>query len=126
MTERRGDIIDRMAFAEQEAVRELGERIGYGRIIQLCERLWGEMLPGGLSPAMHARNRLIYFDEREPLVQKWMADCDWIDVPFENQTQRDYVMDMKASAAAVRDFKLDTTPTTPPVDPDVGAHHSGT
>lgn len=38
--------------AEEHAVRELGDRIGYGRIMQLAEKLWREKLiaqnlPGG-------------------------------------------------------------------------------
>lgn len=38
--------------SEEQLVRDLGEAIGYGRVMQLCERLWREMLiaqglPGG-------------------------------------------------------------------------------
>lgn len=33
--------------AERPVVRELGERIGYGRVMQLCEELWREKQPGG-------------------------------------------------------------------------------
>lgn len=32
------------ATNEERLVSELGERIGYGRTMQLCERLWGERL----------------------------------------------------------------------------------
>lgn len=34
-----------MSF-EKELVRLVGERIGYGRTMQLCEQLWDEKMPG--------------------------------------------------------------------------------
>ena len=38
-----------MIMIEQEkaAVKALGEQIGYGRTMQLCEELWREAYPGG-------------------------------------------------------------------------------
>jgi hypothetical protein len=32
---------------EREAVRRLGERIGYGNMMQLASELWHELEPGG-------------------------------------------------------------------------------
>lgn len=32
--------------AEERAVRELGDRIGYGRVMQLAEKIWDEKEPG--------------------------------------------------------------------------------
>lgn len=38
--------MDVMALAEKELVQHLGESIGYGRTMQLCEQLWNEKMPG--------------------------------------------------------------------------------
>lgn len=38
---RQRDLID------EPLVRELGERMGYGRVMQLCEKIWNEKDPGG-------------------------------------------------------------------------------
>jgi hypothetical protein len=32
---------------EERAVRDLGERIGYGRVMQLVEKIWNAKVPGG-------------------------------------------------------------------------------
>jgi hypothetical protein len=40
---------------ETNWVRDLGERIGYGRTMELCEQLWNEKVPGGahsIGPAV--------------------------------------------------------------------------
>lgn len=34
-------------MAEEADVQELGDRIGYGRIMQLAEKIWNEKVPGG-------------------------------------------------------------------------------
>lgn len=34
-------------FGETEQVRQLSEKVGFGRIMQLCEWLWDEQHPGG-------------------------------------------------------------------------------
>lgn len=49
---RPADLAEERAPDEAKAVREIGERIGYGRIMQLAEKLWREKLieqghPGG-------------------------------------------------------------------------------
>jgi hypothetical protein len=33
---------DNQCFEEEQAVQQLGREIGYGRIMQLCEKLWGD------------------------------------------------------------------------------------
>ncbi len=48
------EALDRMAKEEESAVRELGDRIGYGRLMQLGEKLWREKLkPLGLEGGEH-------------------------------------------------------------------------
>lgn len=32
---------------ETQLVRELGDRLGYGRVMQLCEQIWDAKIPGG-------------------------------------------------------------------------------
>lgn len=39
-----------MSYPEERLVQEVGEKIGYGRTMQLCERLWGEKLEGSGLP----------------------------------------------------------------------------
>lgn len=80
-----------MVAYEERLVRDIGTRIGFGRTIQLCERLWGELLPGGVSPAAHASERLAAYDAREPLLQELLHVL---------------VMEDGSLAARVRDFKL--------------------
>lgn len=62
-----------MVAYEERLVRDIGTRIGYGRTIQLCERLWSDLLCS-VSPAAHASARLEAYDEREPLVRELVAD----------------------------------------------------
>lgn len=50
--------LQRMADDERDQVKLLGDRIGYGRTIQLAEQLWAEMLPGGVDPSSNARKSL--------------------------------------------------------------------
>lgn len=91
------DQLERMAASEESLVRELGERIGYGRIIQLCERIWGEKLPGGVSPAAHATAELQRFRERESLVQALLQAFDEADDVEDN---------LHDACCAVRDFEV--------------------
>ena len=37
---------DGIGSYEEMLVRELGERIGYGRTMQLCEKIWNGKMPG--------------------------------------------------------------------------------
>ena len=50
MTDTTFDFLSRHRLrSEQEkaAVKEIGQRFGYGRVMQLCEELWREDYPGG-------------------------------------------------------------------------------
>lgn len=63
-----------MSNSEEDVIRQLGEMIGYGRIMQLAERIWNQKSPGGahsvgpcgafLVPCPHIK-RDIY------------ASCEW-------------------------------------------------
>jgi hypothetical protein len=47
LTRRANPGLDSLAECERDAVRRLGEQIGYGRTMQLCEELWNEHEPKG-------------------------------------------------------------------------------
>lgn len=51
MEPERETALGRMAASEESAVRELGDRIGYGRAMQLCEELWSKKLEAQGLPA---------------------------------------------------------------------------
>ena len=88
-----------LAADEERLVRQLGERIGYGRIIQLCERLWSEVL-GSDSPALYATKRLARYDEREPDLTALLDALD------ETQFAWDPLA-LPALSAKLRGFKID-------------------
>jgi len=47
--------LDRMLHREEVMVRNLGDQIGYGRTMQLCEQIWNEKLKAqGLPEGAHA------------------------------------------------------------------------
>jgi hypothetical protein len=66
--------------AEEAAVRKLGDAIGYGRMMQLAERIWNEKQPGGA----HSTGPCVFFLVPCPhLTTKniaWLDEnghCDW-------------------------------------------------
>lgn len=66
-----------MGHQEQEeegAVRLLGERIGYGRIMQLCEQIWNEKQPGGAHSVGPCVALLVKCDHPD---SDRAGHCDW-------------------------------------------------
>lgn len=64
---------------ETESVRTLGEQIGYGRVMHLCEKLWGEYLKDQGLPnrefSVGCRAELLV--PCPGLAHKRDAHCDW-------------------------------------------------
>lgn len=59
---------------EENAVRDLGEHIGYGNMMQLAERLWNEAQPGGA----HSVGCCVAFLVPCPCVDRVdRVKCDW-------------------------------------------------
>ena len=71
-----GDRLKALNKAEELAVRELGQKIGFGRIMQLGEQLWREALvPKNLQGGEHACGPCVAF--LVPCPCKGAAHCDW-------------------------------------------------
>ena len=67
---------------EEELVRSVGERIGYGLTMRLCEKLWGEYLEELGSPASgaHATYCCVAFLVPCPgceIARDQGMNCDW-------------------------------------------------
>lgn len=64
------------ADEERNAVRQLGELIGYGRIMQLAEQIWNEKQPG----AAHSQGPCVTFLVPCPHPENGRdanGHCDW-------------------------------------------------
>lgn len=59
---------------EDDAVRELGERIGYGRMMQLAEKIWNEKQPGGAHSVGPCVVFLVACPHPENVAPH---ECDW-------------------------------------------------
>lgn len=72
-----------MTQAEEALVREIGERIGYGRTMQLCEQLWREKLSKeGCAGGEHTTGPAATFMVPCPCVEELRSGkldvaCDW-------------------------------------------------
>lgn len=65
-----------MARDEEHAVRELGDRIGYGRVMQLAEQIWNRLTPG----AAHSTGPCVAFLVRCPCPPSGRdsnGHCEW-------------------------------------------------
>lgn len=61
-----GDVLD-----EETAVQKLGEKIGYGRVMQLAELLWSKKVPGGAHSVGPCLRSLV------PCLCDYPVICDW-------------------------------------------------
>lgn len=62
--------------ADEDAARRLGRRIGYGRMMQLGEQLWREVLAvDGLEGAEHSTGPCVSF--LVPCPCRSASRCDW-------------------------------------------------
>lgn len=59
---------------ESEIVKQLGEAMGYGRVMQLCEKLWRDKL-GDLKGGEHSTGCCVAFLVACPC--QYADDCDW-------------------------------------------------
>lgn len=59
--------------AEECDVRELGDRIGYGRLMQAAEKIWGELQPGLQHSVGPGASLLV----KCPCRENGPANCDW-------------------------------------------------
>lgn len=59
---------------EEEAVRQIGNAIGYGRVMQLCEKIWNKLQPGGAHSTGPCVALLVPCPH-EP--GQRASDCDW-------------------------------------------------
>lgn len=112
-----------MVAYETRLVRDIGTRIGYGRTIQLCERLWGELLPGGVSPAAYAYERLKAYDKREPLVEALIEETGRAVHVLIHEGSPHTGNTLRERANAVEDFCI--TPASTDVASEANAAGSG-
>ncbi len=63
--------------SEESLVRSLGDSIGYGRIMQLCEKIWNEKVPAG---GAHSVGPCVWFLVPCPHPEKGRSEsyqCNW-------------------------------------------------
>lgn len=61
---------------EKNAVRELGEMIGYGRVMQLCEQIWDRKVAGAALSVGPCTSTLIRCPHPESGRDEG-GHCDW-------------------------------------------------
>jgi len=59
---------------EETLVTELGSRIGYGRVMQLCEIIWNRMVPGGALSVGPCMSQLVICPHFEKDIN---GHCNW-------------------------------------------------
>jgi hypothetical protein len=68
--------LDEMARREEMAVRQLGDAIGYGRVMQLAEQIWDGKQPGAALSVGTATSMLVPCPHPES-GRDANGHCDW-------------------------------------------------
>ena len=63
-------------YEEENAVRQLGDLIGYGRVMQLCVQIWNHKTPGGAHSVGPCTSQLVPCPHPED-GRDANGHCDW-------------------------------------------------